>query len=84
MEIDIPSPNSAVDDTGSFNNQWVSFFTKAKNYISRNSQSGPTSDRPTSNLEIGTRYYDTTLGYLIAVHQVKPSIVWHNGAGAVV
>jgi hypothetical protein len=83
MQIDIPSPDQAIEN-GAFTTQWVNFITKVKNYISGNSQSGTTAQRPTSNLEIGTKYYDTTLGYPVFVHQVKPTVVWHNAAGAVV
>lgn len=83
MQIDLPSPDKGVDQNGAFTVQFVSFFSKVKDYIIRNSQSGTTANRPTSNLDIGSRYYDTTLGYPVYVHSVKP-IVWHNAAGVVV
>ncbi len=44
---------------------------------------GTTGQRPTPT-RIGQSYYDTTLGYLISCQQITPSIVWHNGAGAIV
>lgn len=83
MKLDTPS-DTAVDDGKNFTPSWMAFVTKVKNYIVWRSQAGTTAQRPTAGLEIGTTYYDTTLGYLICVHQVTPAVVWHNGAGAVV
>lgn len=84
MRFDLPSPASDVDEDGDFAREWVAYFTKVTAGIVGRTQAGPTAERPTSQLEIGLPYYDTTLGYLICVHQVKPAVVWHNGAGAAV
>jgi hypothetical protein len=46
-------------------------------------QSGTTANRPTVSLWIGRRYYDTTLGLPIWVHQISPAIVWHKADGTV-
>lgn len=83
MKLDIPS-DTVIDDGGNFTSSWMAFMSKVKNFVIWRSRTGTTAQRPTDGLEIGTPYYDTTLGYLICVHQVTPAIVWHNGAGAVV
>ena len=67
-----------------FDRTWVAFFTRVRNTLTGRTQAGPTTQRPTKQLEVGLTYYDTTLGLLICVHQVTPAVVWHNGAGAVV
>ncbi len=46
-------------------------------------QSGSSSARPTVAVTIGYPYFDTTLGYLVAVKSLDP-IVWVNGAGSTV
>lgn len=83
MKLDTPG-DLFVDDAKNLTPSWMAFITKVKNFIVTRSQAGTTALRPTSGLEIGTTYYDTTLGYLICVHQVNPVVVWHNGAGGVV
>lgn len=87
MDLNLPTPDSVAnqsdDGTISISKQWYSFFSKVKNWIVGNSQSGSTANRPTSNLDIGYQYYDTTLGCPVWVHSLNP-VVWHNGAGAVV
>lgn len=83
MKLDTPA-DTAVDDQGNFTPAWMSFMSRVRNFVIWRSQYGTTAKRPTTGLEIGTTYYDTTLGYLICVHQVTPAVVWHNGAGAVV
>lgn len=83
VKLDTPS-DTLVDDEKNLTPSWMAFVTKVKNFIVWRSQAGTTAQRPTSGLEIGTTFYDTTLGFLICVHQVTPAVVWHNGAGAVV
>lgn len=83
LKLDIPG-DLLVDDGGKLTPSWMSFMTKVKNFVIWRSRSGTTADRPSEGLEIGVPYYDTTLGYLICVHQVTPVVVWHNGAGGVV
>lgn len=94
MKFDMPQPDEAVDvkiddkdqtkGTGGMSRQWVAFLTKLRNDAVWRGRSGTTAQRPTDGLEIGTPFYDTTLGYQINVHQVSPIVVWHNGAGAAV
>lgn len=83
MKIDTPSPNPAVDDAGSFIPAWVSFFTRVRTYITANSQSGTTAQRPTTGLSPGDKYMDTTLGFIVHVRSVGP-VVWVRYDGTVV
>lgn len=84
MKLDLPSPARDVDQEGNFERSWVKFLSRVRDAFVWRTQAGATADRPTSGLEIGTTYYDTTLGYLVCVHQVNPAVVWHNGAGVAV
>lgn len=69
------------DKDGIVSREWINWSMQAFRLLFAGSQSGITADRPITNLYIGRPYYDTTLGYSIHVHQVTPSVVWHNGAG---
>lgn len=50
-------------------------------------QNGTTAQRPTGTIQIplfvGQPFFDTTLGYMVWVKSLNPT-VWVNGAGAVV
>lgn len=46
--------------------------------------SGGTGARPTLNLQIGLRFFDTTLGKPIFVKQVVPTVIWVDATGATV
>lgn len=61
---------------------WISWLNSVAFWLFPIGQFGTTANRPTTNLYVGRIYYDTTLGYPVWVHQVSPSIIWHNGAGA--
>lgn len=63
---------------------WLGWLNSIQFWLFPIGQFGTTAKRPTTNLYIGFRYYDTTLGYPVWVHQVSPSIIWHNGAGVAV
>jgi hypothetical protein len=60
---------------------WQVWFNSIQQWLGPQGQFGTTTKRPTSGLYIGLSYYDQTLGYPVFVHQVTPTIVWHNGAG---
>lgn len=49
------------------------YFNRLDGYLSAVSvpQSGPTADRPTTNLVVGEYYFDTTLG----------TPIWYDGSG---
>jgi hypothetical protein len=63
---------------------YQSWLQSLQYWLSPVGTSGPTAKRPTKQLYVGQVFYDTTLGYPVWVHQVSPSIIWHNGAGAAV
>lgn len=63
---------------------YQAWFNAIQQWLGPVGQFGLTSARPTNNLYIGLSYYDTTLGYPVFVHQISPSIVWHNASGGVV
>lgn len=93
MKFDMPQPDAAIEFTapdgsvhsGGFSREWVAFMTKLKNDAVWRGRSGTTAQRPTDGLEVGTPYYDTTLGKPIWVHTPAPApAVWHDATGAVV
>lgn len=61
--------------------EWLTLMHLATNSLT---QYGTTAQRPTANLFIGRPYFDTTLGYIVHVKQVTPTVVWVNGAGTTV
>lgn len=65
--------------------QWYqSWFSSIQTWLGPIGQTGTTAARPTNNLYIGLGYFDTTLGYMVWVKQVSPTIVWVNYNGTVV
>jgi len=58
------------------------YFTQIDNYTQASAipANGTTANRPTSNLQIGQFYYDTTLGYPIW----WSGSVWKNASGTTV
>lgn len=82
-QFDFPADSPVTDDTGVLNVVWGQFFTRVKNILNANVEYGPTSDRPTVGLNIGRRYYDTTLNKPVYLSQAKPT-VWRDSAGVIV
>lgn len=41
---------------------WANWFLQVFQILSAQTESGPTANRPTKNLYIGRRFFDTTLG----------------------
>lgn len=61
---------------------WQSWFNSIYTWCVGNGESGTTGQRPTGqSLFIGRPYFDTTLGYMVWVKQVSPSVIWVNGSG---
>lgn len=60
---------------------WLNFFNQAYRILKSQSESGTTAQRPTTDLWIGRRYYDTTLSMPVWVQQVNPTVVWKDAAG---
>lgn len=63
---------------------WAGWFNNAHTVLSDASNSGTTTERPTSKLYIGKTYFDTTLGIPIWLKTPGASPVWVNGAGSAV
>ena len=80
----IPTDPKIVAEQGTLTPIYQAWFASIQRWLSPNGQFGTTAKRPTAALYVGQFYYDTTLGYPVWVHQVSPSIIWHNGAGAAV
>lgn len=79
-----PTDPVISDSGGKLTPVWQAWFAGVQRWLFPVGQFGTTAKRPTTNLYIGQGYYDTTLGYPVWVHQVSPTIIWHNGAGAAV
>jgi len=77
----IPIRVPIVDRDGKPTPVWQAWFNSVYTWCVGNGQSGATGARPTVGLFVGRQYFDTTLGYMIAVKQVSPSVIWVNGAG---
>lgn len=63
------------------NTSWKKWFDKLRILVTSD-ESGVTADRPTSNLYVGRRFFDTTLGKPIYVKSLSPT-VWVDGVGTV-
>lgn len=84
MNFDTPVSNEPVSDTiNGVSRNWYKFFVNVRNAIVWRTQSGTTAERPTTNLQIGMPYFDTTLGYQVNLKSINPN-VWVNGVGTVV
>ena len=82
--FDLPSNSPVVSlIDGVASNAWQYWFSRVNAIIVTNQQSGPTADRPTSQVWIGRQFYDTTLNKPVFVSAVNP-IVWRDAAGAIV
>lgn len=61
--------------------EWLTLIWIAANSAT---ESGTTSQRPTTKLWIGRQFYDTTLNLPVFVNAVTPAVVWRNAAGTIV
>jgi hypothetical protein len=77
LPINVP----VVDKQGLQTPVWQAWFNSIYTWCQGMGQSGTTGSRPTKGLFIGRQYFDTTLGYMVSVKQVSPSVIWVNGAG---
>lgn len=81
MSFELPS-NDPVTVGGVAFRTWAQWFSRVHTIVLSVQQSGPTSERPTSVLWLGRRYWDTTLNKPVYVASVNPT-VWRDGAGVV-
>lgn len=81
MSLITPAPKDEIFKAGRMKPWWKSWFDSVFQCIFSIQQSGTTAQRPTTNLWVGRRYFDTTLGYPVWLKSTNP-IVWVNGSGA--
>jgi hypothetical protein len=66
---------------------WTAWFSALFGIVKPIGTNGTTAQRPivtpNNQLYIGQGYFDTTLGYMVWIKSLNPT-VWVNGAGAVV
>lgn len=80
MSFELPSNDPVTENNVAFRT-WAQWFSRIHTIATSLQQSGPTSDRPTTVLWIGRRYFDQTLGIPVWVQSVRPT-VWVNASGA--
>jgi hypothetical protein len=80
----IPTGTTIADKTGRLSDDYISWFQSIQQWLAPQGQTGITSARPTNRLYVGLGYFDTTLGYMVWVKQVSPSIVWVRYDGTTV
>ena len=87
----LPTRNIISNTKGILEAVYQSWFNSIQVWLGPQGQSGPTTARPSSNVYIGLSYFDTTLGLPVFAKTVTPTaipviqtVVWVNGAGAVV
>jgi hypothetical protein len=73
-----------VEKDGKLSGALQKFVSDSTQLHLANTQSGPSSQRPTAQLTskryVGMPYFDTTLGFAIHLKSTDPD-VWVNGAG---
>lgn len=79
-----PSNVPIVDKNGTLTPVFQAWLTSVYTYAQGLGQHGATAARPRNGLFIGRQYFDDTLGYMVSVKTVSPSVVWVNGAGGAV
>lgn len=86
LKFDVPG-GEVVDEARNAVVPWMAFFTRLRNGIVWRSQADTTARRPTTGVEVGTPYFDTTLGIPIWAKTVPGSgaaITWVRYDGAAV
>ena len=82
--FDYPSNTPVVTPaTGRATDPWQSVFNRWHSLVITLQQSGPTTQRPASQLWVGRVFFDTTLGKPVWLKSVNPD-VWVDASGAVV
>lgn len=80
--ISAPPVKTPVSDGKTNQQSWINWFQNVFYIAFSQSQSGTTSQRPTSVLWVGRRYFDTTLGKPVYIKSLGPTI-WVDGVGTV-
>jgi len=69
-----------TDDSYKLGRSWTNWMTQL--WLKQTPMIGTTAQRPTTNLDLGMIYFDSTLGKPIWLKSVGPN-VWVDGVGAV-
>lgn len=77
-----PPKGKPLDGVGHWIQAWSAWFQSAFYILMAQQDSGPTANRPTQNLWIGRRYFDTSLGKPVFLKSTGPN-VWVDGVGTV-
>jgi len=77
----LPSNVPLTDRSGHLTPVFQAWLNSVYTWCQGMGQSGATTSRPTQGLFIGRQYFDTTLGYMVSVKSISPSVVWVNGSG---
>jgi len=81
--FDYPTGTPVVDAaTLEMTVPWANWTQRIQNIVRTLNTSGPTAQRPTSNLYIGLFFFDTTINKPIWLRSVNPN-VWVDGAGTI-
>ena len=82
-----PTSQDLTAKGGVTNGAWIAWFSQLFGIVKPIGTSGTTAQRPivtpNNQLYIGLGFFDTTLGYMVWIKSLNPT-VWVNGAGAVV
>lgn len=84
MIKDPPNLGRVLSQAGTFTVEWINWFASVYRICRANVETGTTANRPTRNLWIGRRYFDTTINQPIYITQITPAVVWRDAAGAIV
>ena len=60
-----PPTQSKFNSDGTPSEAWLDWFDEVFRMSKINQGSGTTAERPTNGVDVGDRYFDTTLGYII-------------------
>jgi hypothetical protein len=83
----VPLNQMITEKGGATTGAWLAWLSALFGIVKPIGTSGTTAQRPivtpNNQLYIGQGYFDTTLGYMVWIKSLTPT-VWVNGAGAVV
>lgn len=76
-----PTDTQIAEGSGPLKRTWQAWLASVQYWLGPMGAAGTTALRPTKSLFVGYPYFDTTLGYMVWIKQVSPSVVWVNGSG---
>lgn len=83
--IDDVQGRQIADENGMVSREFASWFTRAFILLTAVQQSGTTAQRPTTQMWVGRRYYDTTLNKPVWASAIAGvTVTWRDAAGTIV